>query len=226
MVDAVALWRSGAGLKLSKMAVLKTTLKPSLDRLADEDGIGDAELRLELVMTYLMGLVIARYRLKLDRIAAADREDLVTWYGPPFSTTSPARLRSSSSSSAVTWTTSWPTLAPAGLRRWPRTRSPRSAASRTWIWWRYFGRHFRVPAAVVLGVRGGASPVTVATAERGWARGTTASIISHTSNSRTSSLHPSASSNTSTVCATQAEALAGRGCLTTSRCALPSDSAP
>ncbi|WP_431914728.1 TetR family transcriptional regulator [Nonomuraea jabiensis] len=80
----LALWRSGAGLKLSqsKMAVLKTTLQPSLDRLAGEYGMDDAELRLELVMTYLMGLVIARYQLKLDHIAAADREDLVAWHGP------------------------------------------------------------------------------------------------------------------------------------------------
>ncbi|MBB5078014.1 TetR/AcrR family transcriptional regulator [Nonomuraea endophytica] len=48
-----------------------------LGRLLD-----DAELSLELVLTHLMGLVIARYQLGLERIAAADRETLVSWYAP------------------------------------------------------------------------------------------------------------------------------------------------
>jgi hypothetical protein len=55
---------------------------PMADRVAAEFGVADAELRVEMVATHLMGLAFARYQLKIEPIASTPVEDVVTWLGP------------------------------------------------------------------------------------------------------------------------------------------------
>jgi hypothetical protein len=44
--------------------------------------VSNAELRVELVASHLMGLAFARYQLKIEPIASASIEDIVEWAGP------------------------------------------------------------------------------------------------------------------------------------------------
>jgi hypothetical protein len=55
---------------------------PIAERVAAEFGVADAELRVELVASHLAGLAFARYQLRIEPIASATIDDLVTWLGP------------------------------------------------------------------------------------------------------------------------------------------------
>lgn len=55
---------------------------PVAERVAAEFGVPDAELRVELVASHLVGLAFARYQLRIEPMASAAIEDLVAWVGP------------------------------------------------------------------------------------------------------------------------------------------------
>jgi hypothetical protein len=44
--------------------------------------VGDAELRVELVASHLMGLAFARYQLRIEPVASAGVDELVAFVGP------------------------------------------------------------------------------------------------------------------------------------------------
>lgn len=55
---------------------------PVAQRVAAEFGVDDAELRVELVTVHMVGLAFARYQLKIEPLASAGLDDLVSWLGP------------------------------------------------------------------------------------------------------------------------------------------------
>jgi AcrR family transcriptional regulator len=78
----VAVWR-GAAVQPQVRNVLQNSLAgPVAERVAAEFGVHDAELRVELVASHLVGLAFARYQLKIDPLASAKTEDVVAWVGP------------------------------------------------------------------------------------------------------------------------------------------------
>ena len=78
----VALWRSAPIHPHARNVLLDSIAGPVAQRVATEFGVADAELRVELVASHLIGLAFARYQLKIEPTASADIEDLVTWVGP------------------------------------------------------------------------------------------------------------------------------------------------
>jgi AcrR family transcriptional regulator len=78
----VAVWR-GAAIQPQVRDVLHDSVAgPAAERVAAEFGVGDAELRVELVASHLAGLAFARYQLKMKPLASAAIEDVVGWVGP------------------------------------------------------------------------------------------------------------------------------------------------
>jgi AcrR family transcriptional regulator len=78
----VAVWR-GAAVQPQVRNVLQDSLAgPVAERVAAEFGVRDAELRVELVASHLVGLAFARYQLKIEPLASARIEDVVAWVGP------------------------------------------------------------------------------------------------------------------------------------------------
>jgi len=78
----VALWRSAPIHPQARNVLLDSIAGPVAQRVATEFGVADAELRVELVASHLIGLAFARYQLKIEPTASADIEDLVAWVGP------------------------------------------------------------------------------------------------------------------------------------------------
>jgi AcrR family transcriptional regulator len=78
----VALWRSAPIHPRARSVLLDNIAGPVAQRVAAEFGVTDAELRVELVASHLIGLAFARYQLKIEPTASADIEDLVAWVGP------------------------------------------------------------------------------------------------------------------------------------------------
>ncbi len=78
----LTLWRS-ASIQPQARSVLHDALAgPMAERVAAEFKVSDAELRVELVASHLMGLAFARYQLKIEPIASTPVDDLVTLVGP------------------------------------------------------------------------------------------------------------------------------------------------
>ena len=78
----VAVWR-GAAIQPQARNMLHDSLAgPVAERVAAEFGVRDAELRVELVASHLVGLAFARYQLKIEPLASAEIEDVVAWVGP------------------------------------------------------------------------------------------------------------------------------------------------
>jgi AcrR family transcriptional regulator len=78
----VALWRSAPIHPQARNVLLDNIAGPVAQQVATEFGVADAELRVELVASHLIGLAFARYQLKIEPTASADIEDLVAWLGP------------------------------------------------------------------------------------------------------------------------------------------------
>jgi AcrR family transcriptional regulator len=78
----VALWRSAPIHPQARNVLLDNIAGPVAQQVAAEFGVADAELRVELVASHLIGLAFARYQLKIEPTASADIEDLVAWLGP------------------------------------------------------------------------------------------------------------------------------------------------
>jgi AcrR family transcriptional regulator len=78
----LTLWRSAAIHPQARNVLHDALAGPMAERVAAEFGVPDAELRVELVATHLMGLAFARYQLKIEPIASTPVDDLVSWLGP------------------------------------------------------------------------------------------------------------------------------------------------
>jgi AcrR family transcriptional regulator len=78
----LALWRSAAIQPQARKVLHDSLAGPIAERVAAEFGVTDAELRVELVASHLAGLAFARYQLRIEPIASASIDDLVTWLGP------------------------------------------------------------------------------------------------------------------------------------------------
>jgi AcrR family transcriptional regulator len=78
----LTLWRSASIHPQARTVLHDALAGPMADRVAAEFGVADAELRVEMVATHLMGLAFARYQLKIEPIASTPVEDVVTWLGP------------------------------------------------------------------------------------------------------------------------------------------------
>lgn len=78
----LTLWRSAAIQPLAREVLHDTLAGPIASRVAAEFGVSDAELRVELVASHMMGLAFARYQLQIEPMASSPIEDLVSWIGP------------------------------------------------------------------------------------------------------------------------------------------------
>jgi AcrR family transcriptional regulator len=76
------LWRSAAVQPLAREVLHDALAGPMAERLATAFGVPDAELRVELVASHLMGLAFARYELKIEPVASTPIDDLVAFVGP------------------------------------------------------------------------------------------------------------------------------------------------
>lgn len=78
----VAVWRSAAIQPQARKVLHDSLAGPVAARVTAEFGVADAELRVELVASHLVGLAFARYQLKMEPIASAAIDDVVAWVGP------------------------------------------------------------------------------------------------------------------------------------------------
>jgi AcrR family transcriptional regulator len=78
----VALWNSADLLPQARNMLQAGLVGPVATRITSQFGVDNAELRVELVASHLIGLAFARYQLKIDPLATADVEQLVAWMGP------------------------------------------------------------------------------------------------------------------------------------------------
>lgn len=78
----LTVWRSAAIQPLARKLLHDSLAGPVAERVSAQFGVADAELRVELVTTHLVGLAFARYQLKIEPLASASADDLVEWVGP------------------------------------------------------------------------------------------------------------------------------------------------
>jgi AcrR family transcriptional regulator len=78
----LTLTRSAAVQPLARKLLHDTLAGPIAERVAAEFGVDDAELRVELVASHLMGLAFARYQLRIEPLASTSIDDLVARIGP------------------------------------------------------------------------------------------------------------------------------------------------
>jgi AcrR family transcriptional regulator len=78
----VALWNSADLLPQARNMLQHSLVGPLAKRLGSEFGVREAELRLELVASHLIGLAFARYQLKIEPIASTGIDQLVVSIGP------------------------------------------------------------------------------------------------------------------------------------------------
>ena len=78
----LTLWRSASIQPQARKMLHDALAGPMAERVAAEFGVGDAELRVELVASHLLGLAFARYQLKIEPIASAPIDGLVAFIGP------------------------------------------------------------------------------------------------------------------------------------------------
>jgi AcrR family transcriptional regulator len=77
----LTLWRSAAIHPQARKVLHDALAGPMAQRVAREFGVLDAELRVELVASHLMGLAFARYQLQIEPMASASVEQLVAMVG-------------------------------------------------------------------------------------------------------------------------------------------------
>lgn len=78
----LTLWRSAAIQPQARKVLHDALAGPMAQRVAEEFGVSDAELRVELVASHLMGLAFARYQLRIEPMASTPIDNLVRWTGP------------------------------------------------------------------------------------------------------------------------------------------------
>ncbi|MBP3082011.1 TetR/AcrR family transcriptional regulator [Mycolicibacterium fortuitum] len=67
---------------LARKLLHDTLAGPVAQQIAEQFGVDNAELRVELVTVHLVGLAFARYQLKIEPMASASIDDLAAWIGP------------------------------------------------------------------------------------------------------------------------------------------------
>lgn len=93
--DVVQRWDAGASFDLlltvfrsadihplARKLLHDTLAGPVARQIADQFGVDNAELRVELVTVHLVGLAFARHQLKIEPMASASIDDLAAWIGP------------------------------------------------------------------------------------------------------------------------------------------------
>lgn len=78
----LTLWRAASIQPQARQVLHDTLAGPIANRVAAEFGVGDPELRVELVASHLAGLAFARYQLRIEPLVSTPAEDLVAWLGP------------------------------------------------------------------------------------------------------------------------------------------------
>jgi hypothetical protein len=72
----VALWNTAPLLPQARDMLHSSLVGPLAQRVSSEFGVSDAELRLELVASHLIGLAFARYQLKIEPLASTEIDGL------------------------------------------------------------------------------------------------------------------------------------------------------
>ncbi|OBI78898.1 TetR family transcriptional regulator [Mycolicibacterium fortuitum] len=93
--DVVQRWDAGASFDLlltvfrsadihplARKLLHDTLAGPVAQQIAEQFGVDNAELRVELVTVHLVGLAFARYQLRIEPMASASIDDLAAWIGP------------------------------------------------------------------------------------------------------------------------------------------------
>ncbi|PJK20739.1 TetR/AcrR family transcriptional regulator [Mycolicibacterium goodii] len=78
----LTVFRSAGIHPLARKLLHDSLAGPVAKRVSAEFGVADAELRVELVTVHMVGLAFARYQLKIEPLASATLDDLVSWLGP------------------------------------------------------------------------------------------------------------------------------------------------
>jgi AcrR family transcriptional regulator len=77
----VALWDTAPLLPQARDMLHHSLVGPLAQRIQQQFHVADAELRLELVASHLIGLAFARYQLKIEPLASADPDQLAATIG-------------------------------------------------------------------------------------------------------------------------------------------------
>lgn len=80
--DLVSLARAGAPAGRVAIGMREFVEQELVDRVARTIGVPDARLRSNLITSYLVGIAISRYVLRLEPIASMPEEDVVRLVGP------------------------------------------------------------------------------------------------------------------------------------------------
>ncbi len=80
--DLVALARAGASTGKAVAGIKGVVEEGIVDRLAGVIGVPDARLRANLITSYLLGVAVNRYVVRLDPIASMNEEDVVRLVAP------------------------------------------------------------------------------------------------------------------------------------------------
>lgn len=80
-VVLVALWDTAPLLPQARDMLHGSLVGPLAKRIQEQFDVTDAELRLELVASHLIGLAFARYQLKIEPLASADPDRLAASIG-------------------------------------------------------------------------------------------------------------------------------------------------
>ena len=80
--DLIALFRAGASTTRAAAGLRVFMEESVLDRLARYIGVPDARLRVSLISSYLIGVTVNRYIVKLEPLASMPEDDLVKIVAP------------------------------------------------------------------------------------------------------------------------------------------------
>jgi AcrR family transcriptional regulator len=103
--DFIALFQAGASATKAARGMQDYIERSIVDRLVRTLGVPDARLRVNLIVSYLMGIATTRYIVRLEPIASMPEEDLVKLVAPTIQTwldpTKPVRPPKPSESKAT-----------------------------------------------------------------------------------------------------------------------------
>lgn len=80
--ELLSLVRSGAAAGHALQGLQDYIETGLIDRIVSRLGVPDARMRSALITSYLVGLALTRYGLRLEPLASADKEDVVKMVGP------------------------------------------------------------------------------------------------------------------------------------------------
>jgi AcrR family transcriptional regulator len=80
--DFIALFQAGASATKAARGMQDFIERSMVDRLVRTLGVPDARLRVNLIMSYLMGIATTRYIVRLEPVASMPEDDLVRLVAP------------------------------------------------------------------------------------------------------------------------------------------------